>query len=165
MRTVFFIGRTKMKVTIAEAANLTGKGISTLHRHTKQGKLSFSKNGDGEKIVDVAELERAYGQLKDPRGETQESNNQDPQSEHDNLILRQERDNLKTQVAELKEQVREEKAEKTKLLELADRLQRQNETLMLSPPKAPRSGNVFAYFRNLFTPTPAHNRTPRNDVD
>ena len=45
---------------------------------------------------------------------------------------------LETQVQELKDQITAEREEKTKLLDLADRLQRQNEILML--PSAKRKG-------------------------
>ena len=49
-----------MKLTIAAAHKLTGISITTLHRHTKLGKLAYSRNSNNEKIVDVAELQRAY---------------------------------------------------------------------------------------------------------
>ena len=45
---------------------------------------------------------------------------------------------LETQVQELKDQITAEREEKTKLLDLAARLQRQNEILML--PSAKRKG-------------------------
>lgn len=48
-------------VSISEAATLTGKNRSTLHRHIATGKLSRVANGDG---LDTAELIRVYGELK-----------------------------------------------------------------------------------------------------
>jgi len=48
-------------VSISEAATLTGKNRSTLHRHIATGKLSRVANGDG---LDTAELIRVYGALK-----------------------------------------------------------------------------------------------------
>lgn len=57
-------------ITIAEAAELlNGKAsLATLHRHTKSGVLSCSSNAQGNKVVDVAELERVYGPLKNGNG-------------------------------------------------------------------------------------------------
>ena len=55
-----------MKVTIAEAEKLTGKSIKTIYRHISQGILTCSQNAQGQKIVDIAELERVYGTLNTP---------------------------------------------------------------------------------------------------
>lgn len=51
------------KVSISEAARLTGKPRSTLHRHISNGTLSKESDGQGKPVVDVAELERVYGPL------------------------------------------------------------------------------------------------------
>ncbi len=58
-------------------------------------------------------------------------------------ILESQISDLKSQNTALTEQITAEKAEKTKLLELADRLQNQNELLMLPKPK----GSFLNYFR------------------
>ena len=55
-----------MKVTIAEAEKLTGKSIKTIYRHISQGILTCSQNAQGQKVVDIAELERVYGTLNTP---------------------------------------------------------------------------------------------------
>jgi len=51
------------KVSISEAARLTGKPRSTLHRHIGNGTLSKESDGQGKPVLDVAELERVYGPL------------------------------------------------------------------------------------------------------
>jgi hypothetical protein len=51
-------------VSISEAARLTKKPRSTLHRHMNQGKLSKHQDGQGNPVLDVAELERVYGALQ-----------------------------------------------------------------------------------------------------
>ena len=52
------------KVSISEAARLTGKPRSTIHRHIKKGKLSVQKKREGKSAIDVVELERVYGELQ-----------------------------------------------------------------------------------------------------
>lgn len=51
------------KHSISEAAKLTGKARSTLHRHIKDGKLSKELDADGQPVIDTAELVRVYGPL------------------------------------------------------------------------------------------------------
>lgn len=52
------------KHSISEAAKLTGKARSTLHRHLKEGKISKEIDADGQPVIDTAELVRAYGLLQ-----------------------------------------------------------------------------------------------------
>src|SRR5438046_3062811 len=54
------------KVNISDAARLTGKARVTIHRHIEKGKLTKEIDGTGNPVVDVAELERVYGALKQP---------------------------------------------------------------------------------------------------
>ncbi|EMG0348676.1 DNA-binding protein [Salmonella enterica] len=52
-------------VTISEAARLTGKARSTLHKYIKQGKLSTTTDSEtGTKKVDTSELLRVFGSIK-----------------------------------------------------------------------------------------------------
>ena len=134
-----------MKVTIAEASRLTGKSIPTLHRHTNTGKLSCSKNERDEKVVDTAELERVYGQLNQSDSETRETPDQDTtflidnqNLQHENDILKKENDNLKSQLIDAKEREK-------RLFDLSERLQKQNEVLMLPKPRRTLS-DIINYF-------------------
>jgi len=52
------------KVSVAEAAKLTGKSVKTIYRHIDIGKLSSSHNDNGSKSIDISELQRVYGALK-----------------------------------------------------------------------------------------------------
>jgi hypothetical protein len=52
-------------IGLAEAARLTGKNQSTIHRAMKAGWLSYTKGEAGERKVDVAELERVFGLRRD----------------------------------------------------------------------------------------------------
>jgi hypothetical protein len=48
------------QVGLKEAARLTGKNQSTIHRAMKSGKLSYKVNDSGERIIDIAELDRVF---------------------------------------------------------------------------------------------------------
>lgn len=52
-----------MQVKLQRAADLTGKSRSTIHRAMEKGRVSFTTSEDGERVIDVAELERAFGLL------------------------------------------------------------------------------------------------------
>lgn len=54
------------KISISEAARLTGKNRSTLHRHIKNGKLSKDFDNDGNPVLDTSELSRVYSTFKMP---------------------------------------------------------------------------------------------------
>ena len=56
------------KVGAQRAAELTGKSKSTIQRAMKSGKISYELNEHSQRIIDVSELERAFGLV--PQGTT-----------------------------------------------------------------------------------------------
>lgn len=52
------------KVTVKQAASLTGKSRETINTATNSGLLSFSLNSRNHKVLDVAELERVFPLVK-----------------------------------------------------------------------------------------------------
>lgn len=48
-------------IGLAEAARLSGKNQSTIHRAMKTGRLSYSVGPAGERQIDPAELDRVFG--------------------------------------------------------------------------------------------------------
>ncbi|MBF0160255.1 MAG: hypothetical protein HQL58_12110 [Magnetococcales bacterium] len=40
---------------------MTGRNSSTIHRAMQSGKVSYTVNANGERVIDLAELERVYG--------------------------------------------------------------------------------------------------------
>jgi hypothetical protein len=52
------------KVSISEAARLTGKSRTTLHRLIKTGELSTCHGARNARMVDVSELIRVFGPLE-----------------------------------------------------------------------------------------------------
>lgn len=51
-------------VSVSEAARLTGKSRTTLHRLIKTGELSTCKGDRNKKLIDTSELLRVFGVLK-----------------------------------------------------------------------------------------------------
>lgn len=93
---------------LSQAARLYGKSRMTLHRHCDVGRLSSRLSEDGQRLIDLSELIRAYGEppshktpktpLKPPRRYTQH--------ERDTLLLN-ELQALRDQVAALQQEVSE----------------------------------------------------------
>ena len=133
------------KLTITEAVKVIPVSESKLRRDMKAGVVSFEVDEKGKKRFDLSELARVYGQidLAENNGQVKESNPPLSETGHDNpkvVAL------LENQVADLKAQLEKSDeretaliTEKSKLLDLTDRLQKQNEVLMLPAPK-PKSG-------------------------
>jgi hypothetical protein len=49
------------RVGLKQAAELTGKSGSTIHRAAQAGRLSYSQNEAGERVFDLSELDRVFG--------------------------------------------------------------------------------------------------------
>ena len=52
-------------IGLAEAARLSGRNQSTIHRAMKAGRLSYTKDETGERRIDTAELDRVF-RIKNP---------------------------------------------------------------------------------------------------
>ena len=118
------------KLTITEAVKVIPVSESKLRRDMKAGVVSFEVDEKGKKRFDLSELARVYGQidLAENNGQVKESNPPLSETGHDNpkvVAL------LENQITDLKSQLEHANAEKKELLELANRLQKQNEVLML----------------------------------
>jgi len=94
------------KISISEAARLTGKSRTTLHRLIKTGELSTCHGARNARLVDVSELIRVFGPLAHRSSEqvtAQVPEHPDtvisPQSEQVIAQLRQEVEHLKTLVS------------------------------------------------------------------
>ena len=150
------------KLTITEAIKVIPVSESTLRRDLKSGKVSFETDAKNRKQIDVSELTRVYGKpLKqsngtqppasgtseqaEPVNDTRQTPSMNGNETHQNPSMT-ENDNpkivdlLENQIADLKAQLEKSDeretaliTEKSKLLDLTDRLQKQNEVLMLPP--------------------------------
>ena len=149
------------KLTITEAVKVIPVSESTLRRDLKSGKVSFDTDAKKRKQIDVSELTRVYGQLKNQNGtqpaasengkhaepvndthQNPSMNGNDPRqdpsmTENDTpkivALLENQIADLKAQLAQASDRETALITEKSKLLDLTDRLQKQNEVLMLPP--------------------------------
>lgn len=135
-----------MKILLSEAHNWCDASRSKIYNDARDGLISTEKDPHrgNKKIVDTAELERAYGSIHNPDENPSETEKDDRGQSIETEKLIQSYEN---RIQDLQKQLdlaneREEtlSAEKSKLLDLTDRLQKQNETLMLPPPPQKRTG-------------------------
>ena len=131
------------KITFSEAVEIIPVSESTLRRHIRAGKVSSEKDHNRRNLFDTAELVRVYGDLKingnqplssEPVNDSQMTNNETPTK----IVAL-----LESQNTDLKAQLEKAHTEKAQLLELATRLQKQNELLMLPPPQPKRRFLTF----------------------
>ena len=129
------------RLTIKEAVEISPVSESTLRRDIKSGKVSSEKDERGRRRIDTAELARVYGQLRQstdsndtqmtavdtPNNGSGNINDSPDTPDDDPKIIAL----LENQITDLKSQLEHANAEKKELLELANRLQKQNEVLML----------------------------------
>lgn len=143
------------KLTLTEAVKIIPVSESTLRRDVKSGKVSVETDEKGRKRFDVSELTRVYGQLN-----TAEVVNGDHQNVSMNGTDTPENDGkvvalLEGQVQDLKAQLAEATTEKQQLLELANRLQKQNEFLMLpAENETDTSPGWFSRIKRIFQTDP-----------
>lgn len=86
------------KVSVSEAAKLTGKSVKTIYRHIDIGKLSSSQNDNGSKSIDISELQRVYGSIERKNDSAIESQMSEHENKNDNQVrqfLQQENELLK----------------------------------------------------------------------
>ena len=154
------------KLTLTEAVKILPVSESTLRRDLKSGKVSYETDQKGRKQIDVSELQRVYEQLRTQNGTQPPTNESAEHSEpvndtHQNPSMNG-NDSLQNpsvngndtpkviellegQVQDLKERLAKADTEKAQLLDLADRLQKQNELLMLPSPK--KKNGFWGYLR------------------
>ena len=156
------------KISIAEALKLVDVSKTTLYRDLKENKLSSTTDAKGKKVIDTAELERFYGQLKSPsvNGAGNNGNSQSDPTEQNGNHRNPESDNLEQngtvdgsptviavledQVAVLKSQLECEREEKVKLLDMLAIEQEKTKLLMLPQAEAEpvkKKGSWLGYFR------------------
>ena len=156
------------KISIAEALKLVDVSKTTLYRDLKENRLSSTTDAKGKKVIDTAELERFYGQLKSPsvNGAGNNGNSQSDPTEHNGTHGNPESDTsehngtvdsppdviavLEDQVAVLKSQLECEREEKVKLLDMLAMEQEKTKMLMLpqaAPEQVKNKASWLGYFR------------------
>ena len=135
-------------VSLQTAVKMTGKSESTIRRDVKKGKVSADRDERRHIRFDIAELQRAYGELKTTGEDAQstEQGNGSAMTGHDREEIIAIKD---TQISDLRSQLEKTEAhleiattEKTKLLDLLSAEKAEKRALM--PPvdeKPQRSPN------------------------
>ncbi|MDZ7786004.1 MAG: hypothetical protein U5L95_02675 [Candidatus Saccharibacteria bacterium] len=101
------------ELNLSQAARLYGKSRMTIHRHCRAGRITSRLSDDGQRLIDLSELIRAYGEAPNPvtpdttSKASQRYTLKDTQkSMRDDLLLR-EIQALREQVTQLQDEVRE----------------------------------------------------------
>ena len=137
------------KSSLQQAVKMTGKSESTLRRDVKKGKVSAVRDDRGHLRFDIAELQRAYGELKNTGDDAQsvEQGNGKAMTGHAQSEIIAIKDN---QIADLRNQLEKAEAqlqiattEKTKFLDLLsaekdEKRELKEEMLALMPPPEER---------------------------
>lgn len=155
------------KLTITEAVKVIPVSESTLRRDLKSGKVSFETDAKNRKQIDISELTRVYGQLKqsaetrrggvtpsepaEPVNDTQQTPSMNGNETHQNPSMTDTDtpkivDLLENQIADLKAQLAQASdretaltSEKSKLLDMLSAEQEKTRVLMLPNPEKKRS--------------------------
>lgn len=91
------------KVGAQRAAELTGRSKSTIQRAMNNGKLSYEVDGNGRRVIDVSELDRALGLRQASSGNGFDNDAVEQELEKASAMLETER--LKMRIKMLEEQL------------------------------------------------------------
>ena len=114
------------KVGAQRAADLTGRSKSTIQRAMKNGKLSYEVDHNGRRVIDVSELDRAFGLQK----ETSPQAAAEQELEKASSLLEMER--IKMRVKMLEDQLENANAQIDDLKGQRDQWQKQASQLMIT---------------------------------
>ena len=119
------------KVGAQRAADLTGKSKSTIQRAMNSGKLSYELDPNGRRVIDVSELERAFGLDNTSTSAAGASASVEQELEKASALLEMERMKMRIQMLEGQLQTAEAQIEDLKAQR--DQWQRQaNQVLITS---------------------------------
>ena len=117
------------KVGAQRAAELTGKSKSTIQRSMNTGKISFDLDANGRRVIDVSELERAYG-LKQKGGSSSNSASVEQELQKASSMLEVER--MQMRIKMLEEQLHMANEQIADLKEQRDKWQKQATQVLIT---------------------------------
>jgi chromosome segregation ATPase len=88
------------KVGAQRAADLTGRSKSTIQRAMNSGKLSYELDPNGRRVIDVSELERAFGLDNSSGASVSSSASVEQELEKASSLLEMERMKMRIQMLE-----------------------------------------------------------------
>lgn len=116
------------KVGAQRAAELTGKSKSTIQRAMKSGKISYEMDNNGRRVIDVAELERAFGIVPQDSGSTADNVETELQKAKDMLEM----ERMKMRLKMLEEQVDLSNQQIEDLKQQRDQWQKQAQQVLIT---------------------------------
>jgi len=115
-------------VGLSDAAKLTGRNQTTIHRAMKTGRLCYTADETGARRIDTAELDRVFG-IKHTNGASDDAMAQGVQSHvapvHEVVLLNRLLDDREATIRDLRARLDASEDERRRL------------TLLLSPPTSP----------------------------
>ena len=117
------------KVGAQRAAELTGKSKSTIQRAMKSGKLSFELDSNDRRVIDVSELERAFG-LVPQESDNKEKHAVEAEIEKATQMLEMER--MKMRIKILEDQLEMAREQIDDIKEQRDQWQKQAQQTLLT---------------------------------
>ena len=101
------------KVSISEAAKLTGKSRMTIQRYVATGRLSLSRSDTNKKEIDISEIIRVFGEIRNESVTKDDASNEVTMS-HD-VITKSDKNNienetLKKEIEYLKQRIQDKDA-------------------------------------------------------
>lgn len=118
------------KVGAQRAAELTGRSKSTIQRAMKAGKISYEVDNNGRRVIDVAELDRAFGLMPQDGGNRTNSATVEAELEKATAMLEAER--LKMRIRMLEDQLDMANNNIEDLKEQRDQWQKQAQQVLIT---------------------------------
>lgn len=116
------------KVGAQRAAELTGRSKSTIQRAMNNGKLSYEMDANDRRVIDVSELERAFGLQKS--GAPQENNSVEQELQKASSMIEMER--MKMRITMLEHKLEAAEQQIADLKEQRDSWQKQAQQVLLT---------------------------------
>ncbi len=117
------------KVGAQRAADLTGRSKSTVQRAMKSGKLSFEIDENGQRLVDVSELERVFGMAPErPAGNSDDLVKAEIQRAHDMI----ENERMKMRIRMLEDQLHMTQQQLDDVKDQRDQWQKQAQQVLIT---------------------------------
>lgn len=122
------------KVGTQRAAELTGRSKSTIQRAMNTGRISFETDRNGRRVIDVSELERAYGLVPQGvgAGEIAPVRQENVEAEIKRATELMEMERMKMRIRMLEEQLDSTKEQLDDLKEQRNQWQKQAQQVLLT---------------------------------
>lgn len=120
------------KVGPQRAAELTGRSKSTIQRAMKSGKLSFELDANGRRIIDVSELDRAFGLKQSETSSAQAENANSAEVELEKATHLIEMERMKMRIRMLEEQLEAANSQIEDLQGQRDQWQKQASQMLIT---------------------------------